>query len=221
MKKYILALFAVMSSMTVFGQEIATTEEGKKVSLHPDGTWEYIVSANEDAVETTTTEEPQAEVHRPTSSVFLGGKRLLAGNKTIINSEDNSLITSVTLAKDGNQTLIMFWQESDDDRMSFFHWNWTGTVYLFLENGETISLTDRNMHGQNKIPNGKLGNYQTKYDVYQRFSGHYLTLSECQKLKRSNLIQVAYRTTEEEPTIRLQVTENQNTLREQLLDIGR
>ena len=146
----------------------------------------------------------------------------MAGAKTVINSEDDDLVTSVTLAKDGERTLIMFWQESGDHKMSFFDWNWTGTVYLFLENGETISLTDRNMHGQNKIPNGKIGKYDRRSDLYQRFSGHYLTLAECQKLKRSNLTQVAYRTTEEEQsTIRLNVSENPNALREQLLAIRR
>jgi hypothetical protein len=231
MKKYVLTLFAAMTVLNALGQQMATTEDGKKVKLLPNGTWEYLGEKVEEVEETTTGEtttesintgEPQAPVRRHTSSLYLGGKRLIAGDKTVLNSEDDDLVTSVTLAKDGDRTLIMFWQETGDDKISFFDWHWTGTVYLFLENGESIALADRNMHGLNKIPKGKRGQYDIKSDLYQRFSGHYLTLSECQKLKRSNLNRVAYRTTEEEQsTIRMNVTENNNALREQVIAIGR
>lgn len=249
MKTYLIALVFLIPSMVAYGQQMATTDDGRKVLLHPDGKWEFIQSAvaeeaaNLKAIGEAGADEMERladairdsadakgialgayeqEENRPTSSVYIGGRRLLAGAKTVINSEDEDLVTSVTLAKDGDRTLIMFWQESGDNRMSFFNWNWTGTVYLFLENGETISLTDRNMHGQNKIPNGKIGKYDMKSDLYQRFSGHYLTMAECQKLKRSNLSQLAYRTTEEvRSTIRLNISENPDTLREQLLAIKR
>jgi hypothetical protein len=227
MNKYLLTLFAILSALTAFSQQTATTEDGKKVKLLPNGTWEYVVEKVEDVEEpttseTTTTEELQPQVRRHISSLYLGGKRLVAGDKITINSEDDDLVTSVTLAKDGDRTLIMFWQETGDHKMSFFDWHWTGTVYLFLENGESIALTDRNIHGLNKIPNGKAEKYDMKSDLYQRFSGHYLTLSECQQLKRSSIDRISYRTTEEEQsTIRLSVTENHDAIREQLLSIGR
>ena len=250
MKKYLGALVLLTVSTLAFGQQTATVEDGRKVLLHPDGKWEFVqppatgdgddlkeagkaladriirgARAEADslaAADGESTTDEGASVRRPTSSLSIGGRRLLAGGKTVINNENGGLATYVTVAKDGEKTLIMFWQESGDSHMSFFNWNWVGTVYLYLGNGEIISLTDRNMHGQNKIPNGKIDKYDMKSDLYQRFSGHYLTMSECQKLKRSNLARISYRTTEEEQSnIRLDVTENPDAISEQLLAIGR
>jgi hypothetical protein len=181
MKKKLLTILTVLSTLTVFGQSTATTDDGKKVKLNPNGTWEYVEE------ETTT--------YRPTSSVFMGGKKLIAGERTVVHSEEYGLTTSISIAKDGEKTLIIFWQESEDKDMNFFNWLWTGTVMLYLESGETISLTDRNMKGQNKITNGHTSSYGSKSDLYQRFSAYYLTPSECIKLKKSNLSQVAYKTT--------------------------
>jgi hypothetical protein len=42
--KYILITILLLSGLTVFGQQVATTEDGKKVSLKSDGTWEFIES---------------------------------------------------------------------------------------------------------------------------------------------------------------------------------
>lgn len=246
MKRYLGALVLLTVNTLAFGQQTATMEDGRKVLLHPDGKWEFVQSPAADdgddlkeagkaladkIIRSARAEadslvaadgESTTEESRPTSSLSIGGRRLLAGVKTVINNENGGLTTSVTIAKDADKTLIIFWQESDDSKMSFFNWNWKGTVYLYLENGEIISLTDRNMHGQNRIPNGKIGEYESRSDLYQRFSGHYLTLAECQKLKRSNLAQISYRTTEEEQSsIHLSVTENSDTLREQLLAIRR
>lgn len=250
MKKYLGVLVLLTMSTLSFGQQTATMEDGRKVLLHSDGKWEFVQPPAADdvtdlqeagkaladkvissaraeadslaAVNGESTTDEGTLVRRPTSSLSIGGRRMLAGGKTVINDENDGLTTSVTIAKDGDKTLIMFWQESDDYKMSSFNWNWVGTVYLYLENGEIISLTDRNRHGQNKIPNGKIDKYDMKSDLYQRFSGHYLTLSECQKLKRSNLTQITYRTTEEEQSnIRLNVTKNPDAISEQLMAIGR
>ena len=94
---------------------------------------------------------------------------------------------------------------------------------LYLENGETISLLDRNRKGQNKITNGQTEYTVIKRDLYQRFSLYYLTPSECTKLKKSNLSQIAYKTTNmsESGTTYLEVTINSDTVKEQLLSIKR
>lgn len=208
MKKKLLTILTVLSTLTVFGQGNATTDDGKKVKLNPDGTWEY--------VEETTT-------YRPTSSVFVGGKKLISGVKTTVHNEGYGFETSISLAKDGEKTMIIFWQETTESQMNFFNWLWTGTVTLYLENGETISLVDRNMKGQNKITNGHTGFYGTKSDLYQRFASYYLTPAECIKLKKSNLSQIAYKTTDmsESGTTYLEITENNDTVKEQLLAIKR
>lgn len=208
MKKKFLIILAIVSSLTVLGQDYATTDDGRKAKLNSDGTWEYVQ-------ETST--------YRPTSSVFVGGKKLISGERTIVHSEEYGLTTSISIAKDGEKTLIIFWQETTDNQMNFFNWLWTGTVMLYLENGETISLLDRNKKGQNKITNGHISSYGSKSDLYQRFSAYYLTPSESLKLKKSNVSQVAYKTTSsfEKGTTYLEITDNSDTIKEQLLAIKR
>lgn len=207
MKKKLLTILTVLSTLTVFGQGNATTDDGKKVKLNPNGTWEYVDEAT----------------YRPISSVFVGGKKLIAGERTVVHTKEHGLTTSISIAKDREKTLIIFWQESGDNSMNFFNWLWTGTVMLYLESGETISLTDRNMKGQNKIANGHTSSNGSKSDLYQRFAEYYLTPSECIKLKKSNLSQVAYKTTSsfEEGTTYLEITVNSDTIKEQLLSIKR
>jgi hypothetical protein len=154
MNKKLLTILTMLSSMTVFGHSNATTDDRKKVKLNPNGMWEYVEGAT----------------YRPTSSVFVGGKKLTAGERTVVHTEEYGLTTSISIAKKGEKTLIIFWQETTDHKMNFFNWLWTGTVWLYLESNETISLTDRNMKGQNKISNGHISSYGSKSDLYQRFS---------------------------------------------------
>lgn len=208
MKKKLFTILTVLSTLTVFGQENATTDDGKKVKLNSNGTWKY--------VEEETT-------YRPTSSVFVGGKKLTAGEKTIVHTEEFGLTTSISVAKEAEKTMIIFWQETTDNKMNFFNELWTGTIILYLENGETISLLDRNKKGQNKITNGHTSSYGSKSDLFQRFSAYYLTPAECLKLKQSNLSQVSYKTTStfEEGTTYLEITDNVDTIKEQLLAIKR
>ena len=208
MKKKLLTILTMLSTLTIFGQGNATTDDGKKVKLNSNGTWEY--------VEETST-------YRPTSSIFVGGKKLTSGKKTIVHRVENELTTSISVAKDAERTLIIFWQESNDDKMNFFNELWTGTVILYLENGETISLKDRNIQGQNKIKNGYTGSYGIISDLYQRFSAYYLTPSECLKLKKSNISRIGYKTTDmsESGTTYIDLTENTDTVKEQLFAIKR
>lgn len=208
MKKKLLTILTVLSTLTSFGQGNATTDDGKKIKLNPNGTWEYIK-------ETTS--------GRPTSYVFIGGKKLISGVKTAVHNEKYGFETSISLVKDGEKTMIIFWQETTESEMNFFNWLWTGTVILYLENGETISLVDRNLNGQNKITNGYTSSNGTKFDLYQRFATYYLTPAECLKLKKSNLSQIAYNTTDvsESGTTYLEITENKGTVTEQLNSIKR
>jgi len=208
MKKLLISILTLLAYLSALGQINATTDDGKKVILNSDRTWEYV---------------EETIFSRPTSSVFFGGKKLTSGVKTTVHNNQFGFETSISVAKDGEKTIIIFWQETTSSQMNFFNWLWTGTVILYLENGETISLLDRNMKGQNKITNGQTSSYGTKSNLYQRFAAFYLTPSECIKLKKSNLSQVAYRTTDisESGTTYLEITENNDTIREQLLAIKR
>ena len=126
----------LLMTMRVFGQDFATTDEGKRVKLNHDGTWEYV------GKDSATPE---------TEYVYMGGKPLVAGKTEIIHEEKYGMTTSVTIAKNEEKTIIIFWQTTSDQNMNFFNRLWTGKVLLYLENGETISLIDRNMKGQNII----------------------------------------------------------------------
>ena len=182
---------------------------------------------SEDGVRVETTfEESHLENLNPTSYVTVDGKRLVSGEKTQIHPSNDSfdeMTTFVTIAKENEKTMIIFWQESKNKHMNFFNEVWKGTVYIYLENGETIALVDRNKKGQNKIKNGQTSPYGYQSDLYQRFSAYYITPSECQKLKNSNVVQISYRTSSsfEEGTTFMQLTQNSDTFREQLLAIKR
>lgn len=208
MSKYILAIAAIIYAFTLTGQAKATTDAGEKVLLNSDGTWEYI--------ERSPTNQ--------TSSVFVGGKNLTSGVKTTVHYDSYGfgLETSVSLAKEGDRTLIIFWQETTESSMNFHNWLWTGNVVLYLDNNETVTLVDRNFKGQNKIANGNKGGFGSS-DLYQRFSCYYLTPSECLKLKKSNLSQIAYQTTDmsESGTTYLRLTENTDTAKAQLAALKR
>ena len=125
MKKYLGALVLLTISTLAFGQQTATMEDGRKVLLHPDGKWEFVqppatgddlkeagealadkiirsARAEADslaAADGESTTDEGASVRRPTSSISIGGRRLLAGGKTVINNENGGLATSVTVAK--------------------------------------------------------------------------------------------------------------------------
>ncbi len=58
MKKKLLTLLIILSTLTVFGQGNATTDDGKRININPNGTWEYV---------------EESTIYRPTSSVFVGG----------------------------------------------------------------------------------------------------------------------------------------------------
>ena len=208
MKQKLITILIIFTSVFVFGQDKATTTDGKTVLLYDDGTWQFVA---------------EVDTFRPVSSVFVGGKKLTAGEKTVVHTEEYGLTTSISIAKESEKTLIIFWQETTEDKMNFFNELWTGTVVMYLENGETISLMDRNKKGQNKITNGHTSSYGSKSNLYQRFSAYYLTPNERLNLKQNNLSQIAYRTTSsfEEGTTYLEITENGDTIKEQLLAIKR
>lgn len=144
--------------------------------------------------------------------VFLNGKKLLSGQKTLINSEDSNFKTSISIVKKENQKMIVFWQESTDRNFNFFNELWVGKVILYLKNGNTITLIDRNLKGHNKL-------IEVDNTInYQRYSIYYLTPIESMKLKESDLIQVSYKTnsTFENGTTYLKVTCNFETIKEQI-----
>lgn len=213
MKNYILFILT-MITLSATCQTFGTTDDGKKVKLNADGTWEYLLDAKDESLET--------------SNVYIGEKMLISGVREFVHQGDNSysngkaIDTYISIAKDDSKTLIIFWQETSDC-FFFPSTTWTGNVILYLENGQTISLIDRNLNGHNKIQNGARTNYGSTTDLCQRFAAFYLTSSECLKLKSSNLSRISYKLTDpfQQGTIFMDIQSSGNTIMTQLKAIGR
>lgn len=213
----LLASILILLFVSGNGQNYATADNGKRVKLNNDKTWEYI----EESVQ-----------NEKTSYIFIDGKKFLSGVTKCIHPASESsdhrikigydINTYVTIAKDGTKTMILFWQKTVDC-LTFSHYIWQGSVFLYLENGETIKLIDRGMKGHNKIKNGYISKFGSTKDLCERYAAFYLTFSECQKLKKSNLARVAYQTNNpfETGTIYLNVQKNFATIKQQLSAIGR
>ena len=129
--------------------------------------------------------------------------------------------TKIAIEKEGEQAKIVFWQETNNGFL-FKKTNWIGRVMLELDNGEMITLIDRNLKGHSMHPGGYIAGYFIP-DIYQRHATYHLTDSECAKLKQRKLVSVAYQLDDEfEPTTKyLYVKDDQFALREQLEAIGK
>ena len=209
--KVILTALIFLMTISLSGQEYASTDSGKRVKLNNDGTWEYV-------------QESSSSLQ--TSHIFIDGEKLISGVTEYIHTgngiQGDDIKTSVTIAKEGEKTMIIFWQETSDCHI-FPHSSWEGNVVLYLENSETIKLIDRGIKGHNKIENGYKPAYGSNYDLCQRYAAFYLTYEECQKLKKSNLSRVAYQLDDafETGTNYMTVQENASTLKTQLSVIGK
>lgn len=194
MKLYLI-LFLFLISNKLFSQIRGTTENGENVILYSNGTWEYKESNNSEYAEN--------------NYIFLNDKRLVAGQTEIINT--NSCVPldcsiSVTIAKDGGKTFIIFWQEVVFIPLKL----WNGNVKLYLADNSIITLIDRNIKGENKLSG----------DINQTFAAYNLSSSDIIKLKKSNLSRVTY-TDDDKSTIVIEVNENSETVINQLYQINR
>lgn len=199
-KKAILLTTFCLGLMSLFCQIEATTTSGEKVMLLSNGTWEY------------------AKEHQPASNfIFVGDKRCLAGQAEEVHC-DNRFRTSISIAKNERDVIIVFWQNTSDDQMNFFNWLWEGDVILYLENGEAIRLIDRGMSGQNILDESDVEHGER----YQRFAAFYLTKSECELLKANALDSFSYSTSNlfESGTSYITVKQKQWTLQHQIQALG-
>lgn len=210
MKEIVTALI-LLFTISLYGQEYARTDNGKRVKLNNDGTWEFV-------------QESSSSLQ--TSHIFIDGNKLISGVTEYIHTgngiQGDDIKTSLTIAKKGEKTMIIFWQETSDCNI-FPHFSWEGNVVLYLENSETVKLIDRGMKGHNKIENGYKASYGSNYDLCQRYAAFYLTYAECQKLKESDLSRVSYQLDDAfgSGTNYMTVQENASTIKNQLSVIGR
>jgi len=196
--KILLLIILFFSVKTSYSQITATTEFGKKVILYSNGTWKYNIKND--------------NYSKSQNYIILNDKKLIAGETTIINSADYemSMTTSVTIAKDNINTLIIFWQNKCEDDLK-----WNGIVKLYLENYDIITLIDRGVKGINFLNENDIGTNIQKYSAY------YLSNKDIIKLKKSNLSKIIYHKEIMGGTHIIDVNQNYNTLKEQLLEINR
>lgn len=111
--------------------------------------------------------------------------------RTVITDESGITIeTRIVLEKAGEQAKITFLQETENGFI-FKNVNWTGSVLIHLENGETIHLEDSNM----KRHSVQLGGYIAGYYVpnrYERSASYILSAEECDFLRQSSIKRVEY-----------------------------
>ena len=154
------------------------------------------------------------------SYIYMGQEKLMSGERELVfEGQFNSTMTYIQLAKKEKQKVIIFWEESD---FQFQEGLWTNDALLFLEDGNTIKLIDRNIKGTNIIKDGHVEETPTgfsiKQDLHQRYILFYLSISDCEKLKKSDISSISYI-----ETIKLQegrkimsFNKNQSTCKRQL-----
>ena len=119
---------------------------------------------------------------------------LLASNEGIVkvSTDENGITveTRIVIEKEDGLAKIVFWQET---RNGFFfrQANWTGNILLNLENGESMTLVDRNLKGHTMHPGAHIAGYFVP-DVYQRYSAYYLSDFQCEQLKNIKLLSFVY-----------------------------
>ena len=202
MKKIIFLFMLLTISFLLKAQTYATTDNGKRVQLNSNGTWEY-VSKNND--------------NNSFTYIYMGTERLKAGVAETVYSNGLNGSTSVQIAKRGNQKMIIFWQSQEIQK--FFNL-WKGTTLLYLENGDIIRLIDRNFEGQNEIKGGHthygVNGLSFKEDEYQRYAAYYLSESDCLKLNKSNISAISYTTGYSQSRSFIRISSNSGTCRTQL-----
>ncbi len=201
--KYTIMLLVLLSSLTATAQKYATTEDGERVILYENRTWE-LIDLNKSSL----------------SYIYMGQEKLMSGERELVfEGQFNSTMTYIQLAKKEKQKVIIFWEESD---FQFQEGLWTNDALLFLEDGNTIKLIDRNIKGTNIIKDGHveetLTGFSIKQDLHQRYILFYLSISDCEKLKKSDISSISYI-----ETIKLQegrkimsFNKNQSTCKRQL-----
>ena len=187
MKNYktFILLFFLICTITLKAQRLATTDEGERVSLNPDGTWNLITDTTKESI----------------SYTYLNGVKYQSGIPVYISNN-----ISVSIIKKPGQTMIMFWEDTDE-QINFFKWLWNGPATIYLSNGTSINLTDRKMYGKH-IDNGN----------YKRYACYYLTSEECNKLKSFNISRISYFVEELEGRNNhlIDILQNTSTLKNQL-----
>lgn len=166
-------------------QRLATTDKGERVILNDDGTWNFITDTTKKSI----------------SYTYLNGVEYQSGVPEYISNN-----ISVSIIKKTGQTMIMFWEDTDE-QINFFKWLWNGPATIYLSNGSSINLTDRKMNGK-LIDNGS----------YKRYACYYLTTEECNKLKSYNISKISYFVEELEGTNNhlIDIIKNNSTLKDQL-----
>ncbi len=109
MKNLITLLFIVLFSLSIFGQnKTATTEDGKKVILKPDKTWDFVKEVSSNTTEGDCSDYIQSRTDKMTGNSYSHIKEPLiistdgkTGFKISLLESKGAIIFSITVVKSG------------------------------------------------------------------------------------------------------------------------
>lgn len=222
----IIILSIIFTFSISYGQNYATTDKGERIVINTDGTWKPIkelsswkqVESYTDSVGATKETKPWEDYASATSYIHIENRKLISGIREYVHKgkfDDQNILTSISIAKEGDKTLFVIWQETEDC-FAFQNENFQGNVILYLRDNNAIKLIDREMNGQSKKPGGS----DNGEELCQRFAIFYLTQSECAMLKSSDIFQISYHTNQGNNVV-IELDKNTETAKTQLIAIGR
>lgn len=203
----LLILLATLPSLTL-AQISATTEDGRKVLLYEDGTWDYV------------------ERRKDTGTTYLqtDSKRMRAGVREGISDD-----IQLQVALDNGAPRLVMWTE---DSGTCYRPKKFGEATLFLGGSATIDLVDRGKTGSQTTTrveeervlgvDGEVIKSENEKSYCQTWGVYHLTDSEVQKLKETALVRVGinWESDVREENEIISVSENRWTLRRQIKALG-
>lgn len=197
--KETLILVLILLPLSIFAQEYAYTEDGKKIVIYDDGTWEAIKEKRETSYVTFGTKKLKA-----------GVSEMLYGKKDWINEDEFSERIDTQLAIKDGQVMIIFWHYTQTEEFGPDPTWKSDDVFLYTKNGDAIRLVDREMRGTTNIDNG----------LTQSWAAYYLTDAECEKLKSQGVQSFTF-TKFIDGQKKVQVNGDAYTVRNQLVALGK
>ncbi|PPK83788.1 hypothetical protein CLV84_4334 [Neolewinella xylanilytica] len=191
LKIVFLTIVGLVVSLEIVAQVSATTEDGRKVLLNEDGSWEY----------TNHSFLGNRESNKNLSVVYLDGIEFNVNNKVKVYG-DSPLYGKdlfIQFGKSNGRKVIIFWQSLNFNPRDEV---WTGNVLLYTNNNKVLKFTDRNINGVEKreyklqqVSGSSSPLFGTiKNTVYERYSVYYLTNSEIDILKQASIRKIVYKT---------------------------
>ncbi|MCF8298099.1 MAG: hypothetical protein K9J13_11180 [Saprospiraceae bacterium] len=178
MKKPVITLIVIMVSLTVlFGQnQEATTNNGRKIILKPDGTWEYKLE-QKDSINSITT--PDCSYSSNEVDEFTGKMKIIMNKQDFINYSPDELKKYYS-NKDYFSCQVNV-AKIENAKVAYFYWTiQTLKAYDYygsISKGSVIIIKFKNSQTI-EIPFAKYDDGDTKYDYGYTIYKNYVILDK-------------------------------------------